>query len=89
MADIGENPEGYEVPVRRSLIEPRLLAGVPRKPAILNGTLTAAICLGLQVIWYLPIGIAIHIAMAVLSSYDPLWYDLIQRAMKLKTYYRP
>lgn len=42
------NIEGFEVPLHRSLSEPILLAGAPRAIAILNGTLAAAIGLGLQ-----------------------------------------
>ena len=40
---------GFEVPVHRSLTEPILIAGAPRSFAILNGTLAAAIGLGLRV----------------------------------------
>lgn len=41
-------PEGYEVPLYRSLTEPILLGGAPRAVAIANGTLAAAVGLGLQ-----------------------------------------
>lgn len=41
--------EGFEVPLHRALTEPILLAGAPRGIAILNGTLAAALGLGLQV----------------------------------------
>jgi type IV secretion system protein VirB3 len=40
--------EGFETPIHRSLVEPVLLGGVPRGVAILNGTLAAALGLGLQ-----------------------------------------
>lgn len=40
--------EGFEVPLHRALTEPILLAGAPRGIAILNGTLAAALGLGLQ-----------------------------------------
>ncbi|TWG92029.1 type IV secretion system protein VirB3 [Mesorhizobium sp. J18] len=40
--------EGFEVPVHRSLTEPILLGGAPRAVAILNGTVAAAIGLGMQ-----------------------------------------
>ena len=43
-----ETMAGFYAPVRRSLIEPILLAGTPRSVAILNGTLAAAIGLGLR-----------------------------------------
>ena len=39
---------GFEAPVHRALTEPILLAGAPRAVAILNGTLSAAIGLGLR-----------------------------------------
>jgi len=44
MADV----PGYVVPVHRALTEPILLGGAPRGLAILNGTLAAAVGLGLQ-----------------------------------------
>lgn len=40
--------EGFEAPIHRSLTEPILLGGAPRGLAILNGTLAAALALGLQ-----------------------------------------
>lgn len=41
-------PAGFEVPLHRSLTEPILLGGAPRAVAIINGTLAAAVGLGLQ-----------------------------------------
>src|SRR5260221_7938633 len=40
--------EGFEVPLHRSLTEPILLAGAPRAIAIVNGTVAAALGLGLR-----------------------------------------
>ena len=40
--------EGFEAPLHRALTEPILLGGAPRGIAILNGTLAAALGLGLQ-----------------------------------------
>ena len=40
--------DGFEAPIHRSLVEPILLGGAPRGVAILNGTLAAALGLGLQ-----------------------------------------
>lgn len=40
--------EGFEAPLHRSLVEPILLGGAPRGIAILNGTIAAALGLGLQ-----------------------------------------
>ena len=40
--------DGFEAPLHRALTEPILLGGVPRGIAILNGTMAAALGLGLQ-----------------------------------------
>lgn len=39
---------GFEVPLHQALTEPILLGGAPRDIAIINGTLAAALGLGLQ-----------------------------------------
>lgn len=46
--DAEHHIEGFAVPVHHALTEPILLAGAPRSFAILNGTVSAAIGLGLQ-----------------------------------------
>ncbi len=48
MNGAAHHPEGFEAPVHRALVEPILLGGAPRGVAILNGTLAAALGLGLQ-----------------------------------------
>ncbi len=40
---------GFSIPVHRSLTEPILMGGAPRGAAILNGTIAAALGLGLQI----------------------------------------
>lgn len=44
----GNHIEGFEAPIHRALVEPILLGGAPRAIAILNGTVAAALGLGLQ-----------------------------------------
>ena len=43
-----EDVRGFFAPVHRALTEPILLGGAPRTVAIANGTLAAAVGLGLQ-----------------------------------------
>ncbi|HEV7312778.1 VirB3 family type IV secretion system protein [Sphingopyxis sp.] len=45
---VGRSIEGYEAPLHRALAEPILLGGAPRAIAIVNGTVAAALGLGLQ-----------------------------------------
>ena len=44
----GARIEGFEAPMHRALAEPILLGGAPRAIAIINGTVAAALGLGLQ-----------------------------------------
>ena len=46
--DADDPDPGFIVPVHRALTEPILLGGAPRAVAILNGTLAAALGLGLR-----------------------------------------
>jgi type IV secretion system protein VirB3 len=43
-----QHPDGFEASVHRALVEPIMLGGAPRGVAILNGTIAAALGLGLQ-----------------------------------------
>ncbi len=49
-------PDGYEVPLHRSLTEPMMMGGAPRTVAISVGTLAAAVGIGLQ-LWFAGAGI--------------------------------
>jgi type IV secretion system protein VirB3 len=44
----GHHLDGFEAPIHASLGQPILLGGAPRGLAIVNGTLAAAVGLGLQ-----------------------------------------
>jgi len=63
-----ETIPGFYVPVHRALTEPILLGGAPRSVAIVNGTLAAALGLGLRlwipglVIWAIGHGAAVWAA---------------------------
>lgn len=75
---------GFLIPVHRALTEPILLAGAPRSIAILNGTLAAAIGLGLQ-LWLvgLLIWIAGHLAAVWAAKRDPLFVDVVRRHLRI------
>ena len=75
--------EGFQVPLHRSLTEPILLGGAPRAVAISNGTLAAAVGLGLQL--WLP-GLALWLvghALAVWGArIDPQFVPVLARHLK-------
>jgi len=76
--------EGFEAPIHRSLTEAILLGGTPRAIAILNGTVAAALGLGLQqwiaglVLW------AVGHSLAVLAAKrDPDFAPVLVRHLRL------
>jgi type IV secretory pathway TrbD component len=74
---------GFEVPLHRSLTEPILMGGAPRTVAIANGTLAAAVGLGLQL--WLP-GIALFVIGHLLAVWgarvDPQFMAVFARHIK-------
>jgi type IV secretory pathway TrbD component len=82
-------PEGFEVPLHRSLIEPMLLAGLPRTVALVLWTGVGAFAFGLHQIWVLPIGIALHIAAASATKSDPYIFDIVLLAVKTQKRLEP
>jgi type IV secretion system protein VirB3 len=75
-------PPGFEVPLHRSLVEPMLLAGLPRAVALVLWTVVGAFSFGLHQIWVLPIGIAVHAAAAAVTRSDPYFFDIVFPAVK-------
>jgi Type IV secretory pathway, TrbD component len=75
--------EGFEVPLHRALTEPILLGGAPRAVAILNGTLAAAIGLGLQM-WIAGLGLwlAGHTLAVFAARRDPDFWPVLLRHLR-------
>jgi type IV secretion system protein VirB3 len=84
-----ETVAGFLAPVHRALSEPILLGGAPRAVAIANGTLAAAIGLGLRlwipglVIW--AIG---HAAAMWAAKRDAQFVDVVRRHLRYPAYLR-
>ncbi|SMF84157.1 type IV secretion system protein VirB3 [Tistlia consotensis] len=75
---------GFEAPVHRALTEPILLAGAPRSVAILNGTLAAALGLGLR-LWIagLVIWLIGHAAAVWAAKRDPQSVEVTRRHVRI------
>jgi type IV secretory pathway TrbD component len=74
---------GFYAPVRRSLTEPILLGGAPRAVAIVNGTIAAAVGLGLR-LWILGAAIWLigHLAAVWAAKRDPAFVDVVRRHLR-------
>jgi type IV secretory pathway TrbD component len=80
---------GFSVPVHRALTEPILLGGAPRSIAILNGTLAAAIGIGLQ-LWLAGavIGVLGHFAAVWAAKRDPLFVEVVRQHLRIPGFLR-
>ncbi|MBP1093719.1 VirB3 family type IV secretion system protein [Bradyrhizobium diazoefficiens] len=78
-------PDGFELVLHRSLSEPILLGGAPRAAAILVGTLSAVLALGLR-LWLagLVLWVIGHSAAVWLAKRDPAFVEVAIRHTKHK-----
>lgn len=85
---MSDRVEGFAVPLHRSLTQPLLLGGAPRTLAIANGTLAAALGLGLQM-WVpgLLIGLIGHTLAVFAARYDPDFVPVLLRHLRQKAFY--
>ena len=74
---------GFYAPVHRALTEPILLGGAPRAVAIVNGTLAAAIGLGLR-LWLVGAGLWLlgHLAAVWAAKRDAAFVDVVRRHLR-------
>ena len=83
MLDAEDAAIGFYAPVRWALTEPILMAGAPRTVAIINGTLAAAVGLGLR-LWV--VGAALwligHLAAVWAARRDPAFVDVVRRHLR-------
>jgi type IV secretion system protein VirB3 len=79
--------EGFEIGFHGSLAEPVTMAGVPRMIAVLNGTMTAVLVLGLQVpLIGMPLGVGIHALCYWLNKRDPYFFEALARHIRQRPY---
>ena len=78
---------GFDVPLHRALTEPLLLGGAPRTVAIVNGTLAAAVGLGLR-LWIVGaiLGLVGHALAVWAAKMDPQFMDVFLRHLKHRTH---
>jgi type IV secretion system protein TrbD len=75
---------GFIAPVHRALTEPILMGGAPRSVAIVNGTLAAALGLGLRLwlagllLWFVGHMIAVWAA-----KRDPDFVEIVRRHIRI------
>lgn len=85
----GDEVAGFYAPVHRALTEPILLAGAPRTLAIANGTLAAAVGLGLQ-LWFAGgvFWLVGHLAAVWAARRDAQFADVARRHLRYPAFLR-
>ena len=79
-----EQISGFAAPVHRTLTEAILLGGAPRSVAIVNGTLAAALGLGLRLwlagllLWFIG-----HMAAVWAAKRDPDFVEVVRRHVRI------
>jgi type IV secretion system protein TrbD len=84
---LDELPDGWYVPIQRSLTKPDLIAYVPFGIAVMIWTFTLAMFLGAGKVWVGPIGLAVHAIAAAAVKMDPHFFDVLKEHLKTKNYY--
>ena len=84
----GQHIDGFEAPIHASLGSPLLLGGAPRGIAIVNGTIAAAVGLGLQqwliglILWAVGHSVAVFAARR-----DPDFAPVLIRHLRQKSHW--
>jgi type IV secretion system protein TrbD len=87
-AAMSDLPENYRLPLFTALTRPILVGGAPRAFAILNGTIAAAIGLGLQQpLIGLPLWLICHGAAAWAAARDPWFLETWPRHLAKPAYF--
>ncbi|MGN6689556.1 MAG: VirB3 family type IV secretion system protein [Sphingopyxis sp.] len=82
----GDYLPGFAAPVQRALAEPIMMAGAPRALAIVNGTLAAAVGIGLR-LWIAGVAVALvgHGLAVFAARRDPQILPVARRHVALPT----
>lgn len=81
--------EPRQTVVHRSLLEVKTLGGVEDRLAILNGTLTLAIMMGLRIYLYAVAGIFLHVLLRYITRRDPFTRRIYMRYNRQWDIYDP
>jgi len=82
-----EIPDGWYVLIQRSITRPLPFGGVPFGFAVLNGTVTLALTLGGQMLWFALVGLGIHLLGVAACKRDPYIFDVLREHVHTKRYY--
>ena len=74
-------------PVHHSLLDRPTIGGIPKRVAILNGTLTGCLVQGTRLWWLIGVGVAIHALAYWATKKDPEFLQVATRYWKTCRFY--
>lgn len=80
-------PEGYNIPLHRSLTEPLLMAGVPRNFCMMNLTMGLGISIMIKFYFFLLITFFLHVVMVFVTKKDPQYFEALRRHVNDKDFF--
>lgn len=84
-----ESPPGVYSEVHHSLLQPIRWAGVPYNACVANMMLTFIVSVTWQSWRYVPVGVLIHVALAILTRKDPHRIEKLCRYLVARRTYAP
>jgi type IV secretory pathway TrbD component len=78
-----------KIPLHHAATERIMMGGIPRKVAILGGTMAASLVFGLHNLYVIPIIFVIYIILTVLYRYDPYFIEILLAHIKEDDYLYP
>lgn len=82
-----KHPEGFELPIHKSLTERILLGGVPRELAILSLTVGGVLLFGTHSLLSIVLAFLFHVGAVAATKKDQMIYEVVRRAIKHKRFY--
>ena len=79
--------DGFEAPLHRALTEQIMIMGVPREFALINGTMFAALLLGLHSLLSIPLALVVHVMGLQLAKSDPNFIKTFKRHLQQPKYF--
>jgi type IV secretion system protein TrbD len=86
--DEGKDPEGFRVPIHTSLTLHHLMAGIPRTLCIVIWTFVVALSMPLHTWYAIPLGAFFHAVAYAAAKRDPVFWDVLRRALHYRAFYR-
>ena len=81
------SPDGFIIPVHKSITEPMLWGGVPRDFLIINATAAMAIGVMLKLYPFIILNVAAHIAAKMVTKKDALFFKALVKHIKEPRYF--